>query len=902
MGLRAKVFLIFSLILVVISLQLTLVSYFNLKLSKAINNVFSITQARNLITDIIHDIHAIYEHSKRVNAKNPDKIYRLLKLYSTNLDKNTLALLELNKSNPVLGKYQLSIKEGLDGTKEEWNGLKRLFAEGDVYNPDDIELYEVQLDTLENALGQTNVWLKEQYDLAIAKEKKIHNLPLKGSMIIGLVSLLVVALFAFIFANSLLNPIMQLLGTVKIISDKKDYTVRATTKDKSELGQLVAGFNEMVEQIHKRDGALRKHRDTLEEQVNERTIQLTQVNRELKDRTVELEEAGTKTQAIIQNMVDGVVAVDTTQKIFLANRTFEKITGKSDIIGKDINSVLSLIGDLSRKTLKVEEDVTQEEMLHDDLFLKISSSLIKHDNTVLGVVMSLRDITVEKEIDRMKTDFISNVSHELRTPLTSVLGFASNAVKFYRKDIKPILPADNRKIARRSKTIEENLTIIISEGERLTRLINDVLDISKMEQGKIEWNIQDVNIIEICQQALTAVAGYPKSEHVKILFETPDHIPPIRGDHDRLIQVIANFMSNALKVTEKGSITLKVETLKDHAKVSVTDTGPGIDKQDLTTIFEKFKQVGNILTNKSKGTGLGLPICKQIVEQFGGNIGVESQVGKGSCFYFVVEYSTKLGKEPCVDSVGNKRTIVEEIIQKITPSSEGGKSNILVVDDDERIRKMLRQELEDEGYSVWESENGTEALTFLKNEHSHIDLVLLDIMMPQVDGFDVLSAIKTNEKLAHIPIIVISAYADKSKVYRLGADSFVTKPIDNSKLNSIIFSLLKEPIEKKVLIIENDGSIAGLIKTAMEGRGYTVMVATSAEEGFNKALTEKPDMVMVDLDLTKIQEGLELIRKLRTNETTCNIHIVLIADDMNENDRKFAEYLKLDLGTADSSI
>ena len=682
---------------------------------------------------------------------------------------------------------------------------------------------------------------------------------------------------SFFVSRMTVAPLIDMANVATQIADGDlDSTVKAKSRD--EIGLMAKNFNLMA-------AKLKESIEGLESKV--------------KARTIELEEAGIKTQAIIENMVDGLMAVDTDQKIFLANRAFEKMTGKSDLIGKDVNAVLGAIEGLSGKTLMSKTDAAQEEIVHNDLILKISSSLIKHDDTILGVVMLIRDITVEKEIDRMKTDFISNVSHELRTPLTSVLGFASNTIRFYRKDIKPVLPAENKRVARRSKTIEENLTVIISEGERLTRLINDVLDISKMEQGKIEWNIQEVNIIEICQQALTAVAGYPKSETVDVVFEAPDHIAPIRGDHDRLIQVIANFMSNALKVTETGSITLKVEALKDYVKVSVTDTGPGIEKHNLSTIFEKFKQVGNILTDKAKGTGLGLPICKQIIGQLGGTIHVESERGVGSCFYFTLGYSLKTKKKLSMSQVVPKRTIVEEVIQKISPSAEGGKLNILVVDDDTQIRKMLRQELEDEGYRVWDCENGTEALTFLKNQQTLIDLVLLDIMMPQVDGFDVLSAIKTNEKLAHIPVIVISAYSEKSKVYRLGAESFVTKPIDNKKLNSIISSLLKEPVEKKVLIIENDGSIAGLIKLAMEGKGYTVIVATSAEEGFERALAEKPDMMMIDLDLTKIQEGLELIRKLRTNESTCNIHIVLIADDMKENDRKFAEYLRIDAGSPD---
>ena len=690
-------------------------------------------------------------------------------------------------------------------------------------------------------------------------------------------SVIILSIAISIFVSRI--TVAPLIDMAKVASQiaNGDLDSRVIVKTRDEIGLMANNFNLMAAKLKKSIGGLEN---------------------KVKERTIELEEAGIKTEAIIQNMVDGLVAVDINEKIFLANRAFEKMTGNFDIIGKNINTVLGVISKPSETTLNNNQEV----IVHDDLILKITSSLIKHDETILGVVMLLRDITVEKEIDRMKTDFISNVSHELRTPLTSVLGFASNTIRFYRKDIKPVLPTDNKKVARRSKAIEENLTIIVSEGERLTRLINEVLDISKMEQGKIEWNIQDVDIIEICRHALNTVAGYPKSDQVKIVLEAPENVPPIRGDHDRLIQVIANFMSNALKVTQQGTITLKVEALEDHVKVSVKDTGPGIEEHHLTTIFEKFKQVGNILTNKAKGTGLGLPICKQIIEQFGGTINVESQVGVGSCFYFTVGYSTTITKTSSISPMVNKRTIVEEIILKIPPPSAGGKSNILVVDDDAQIRKMLRQELEDADYNVMESENGTEALTLLKNEQIQIDLIILDIMMPQVDGFDVLSAIKTNEKLAHIPVIVVSAYSEKSKVYRLGADSFVTKPIDNIKLNSLISSLLKEPIEKKVLIIEHEGNIASLIKSEMEGRGNTVIMATSAEQGFKSALAEKPDMVMIDLDLTKIQEGMELIKKLRTNEATCNMHIVLIADDMNENDRKFAECLNLGLETFDPFI
>ncbi|MGR3176812.1 MAG: HAMP domain-containing sensor histidine kinase [Candidatus Anammoxibacter sp.] len=250
------------------------------------------------------------------------------------------------------------------------------------------------------------------------------------------------------------------------------------------------------------------------------------------------------------------------------------------------------------------------------------------------------------ELEEIKTSFVSTVSHELRTPLTSVIGFAMTSYKTFREDILPVLPTDSKELNENAKNIEGDLAIIVSEGERLSRLINDVLDIAKMEAGAIKWNIQEVDIKIICQEALSAIKGYPKSNRVDVRFEVPDNIRPVKGDPDRLIQVIANFMSNALKFTEQGNVTLNVEAKDKDVKVTVSDTGKGIKNEDLGRVFEKFTQVSNDNeTSKPKGTGLGLPICKEIIEHLGGSIWVESEVGKGSCFNFTVNYYTKENEE-----------------------------------------------------------------------------------------------------------------------------------------------------------------------------------------------------------------------------------------------------------------
>lgn len=680
---------------------------------------------------------------------------------------------------------------------------------------------------------------------------------------------------SFVVAKVTVTPLIRMSNVANQIAEG-DLSKTVTTKSTDEIGLMTYNFNRMATK-------LRESIEGLEGKVRERTI--------------ELEKAGIKTDAIIQNMTDGLVALDPDLKIFLTNKTFEKITGVRNTVGKKIASISKDLDKIAKDTLNDTYTHFIEITMSEDMILKIGSSPIIHDDIILGVLLILRDITTEKEIDKMKTEFISTVSHELRTPLTSILGFASNTYKFYRKSIVPELQKDNKKLNKMSKTIEENLSVITSEGERLTRLIDDILDIAKMEAGKVEWNIQKVDIIDICRQAISTVAYYPKSSRVELLFKAPMNVQPVKGDLDRLVQVITNLMSNALKFTEQGNVVLKVEPENKNVKVSVSDTGCGITKEEISKVFEKFKQAGSNLANKPTGTGLGLPICKEIIKHLGGTIWVESEVGKGSCFCFTLNYY-QVEKEKRTRPIFRiKKRIVEEVTQKIGVDDMDRKPNILIVDDDLNIRKFLRQELELKGYNILEAETGTQAIMTVKNKDNHVDLILLDIMMPNVDGFDVLSAIKANEQLAHIPIIVISAYEVEKKVYRLGADDFLYKPIDKTQLDNSISLLLKnEGSKKKVLIIDSNDNIPADIKSSLHEKGYIVNSASNGEDGLKQARNEKPDVIMLDLAMPDIKNGLEMFKKLRLDEeTTGHIHIILLADKTNECAQKIVETLKIEI-------
>jgi signal transduction histidine kinase len=241
-----------------------------------------------------------------------------------------------------------------------------------------------------------------------------------------------------------------------------------------------------------------------------------------------------------------------------------------------------------------------------------------------------------EDANASKSIFVANVSHELRTPLTSILGFARMVQKRLDERIYPNTDLSDPRNARVANQVQENLKIIMTEGERLTTLINNVLDLEKIEAGKMEWRMGPIQISEVIEQATNATAALFETQPLALVIDYPKMLPQVNGDRDRLVQVLINLMSNAVKFTRQGEVTLRVRENQRELVISISDTGIGIAAEDIPLVFEKFKQVGNPLMGKPRGTGLGLSICKEIVERHGGRIWVESMPGQGSTFSFTL--------------------------------------------------------------------------------------------------------------------------------------------------------------------------------------------------------------------------------------------------------------------------
>ncbi len=392
---------------------------------------------------------------------------------------------------------------------------------------------------------------------------------------------------------------------------------------------------------------------TLEQQVEARTQALESANRELRAQHAELD-------IILHNMADGLVVTDLEGRIEIANTVFTTTVGQSEegLIGRSLQDVWpdDVLAQSTQGALQAPGTIVSVDTVHGKRVFQASScTLGAGPDTLLGVVTVMRDITERVHAIQMKQEFVSMVSHELRTPMTSVLGFGKLIKRQFNGRIVPRLPAGDPEGERAVRRIRDNLEIIETEGERLTRLINDVLDVSKMESEHMQWEMEHVHLCETIAQSVAMMQSQARQKGVMLDLEMEDTLPVVWADRDRLIQVITNMVSNAIKFTDEGKVCVHAWSVpsgtglpplyprqrdaqtglpaaEPYVAVSVVDTGIGIAEADMPEIFEKFRQVGP----RRLGTGLGLSICKEIVQHHGGRIWAESRLGEGSRFVFTL--------------------------------------------------------------------------------------------------------------------------------------------------------------------------------------------------------------------------------------------------------------------------
>jgi GAF domain-containing protein/CheY-like chemotaxis protein len=436
--------------------------------------------------------------------------------------------------------------------------------------------------------------------------------------------------------------------------------------------------------------------------------------------------------------------------------------------------------------------------------------------------LSLQAVEEMREADQLKSQFLANMSHELRTPLNSIIGFSRVILKGIDGPITDLQ--------------EQDLSAIYNSGQHLLSLINDILDLSKIEAGKMELSLEEgVNLNDLINSVMSTMVGLVKDKPIEILQDIQPDLPTARADPIKVRQILINLLSNAAKFTDKGSITIGA---KQHTNsrgrpniyISVTDTGPGITPEDQKKLFQPFTQVDGSATRKTGGSGLGLSISRHLVEMHGGRIGLKSEAGKGSTFFFTLPVS------------GTNTGMLNIQKQEV----ENNMPVILAIDDEQKIIKLYERFVSNHGFQIYPLSDPLKAVETAK--HIHPYAITLDIMMPECDGWQILEELKSDPETRHIPVIICSILEERSKGFSLGAFDYLVKPILEDDLVNALDRLNLDGTIREVLVVDDDPEDLRLVYRIFQDRDdYQITLAEGGHQALVAIRSRRPHAIVLDL-------------------------------------------------------
>ncbi len=579
--------------------------------------------------------------------------------------------------------------------------------------------------------------------------------------IVLLASLMAALLVSSIFRRAVAEPIVHLAEVAKIVSRDKNYSVRATpTRTRGELAILIHAFNEMLAQIQESEKALRKAHDGLEQRVQERTAQLEAAKKEVEA--------------------------------------------------------------FSESILRAKEEV--------------------------------------ERASKFKDQFLSTMSHELRTPLNAVLGFSD-------------LLADERYGPLNDRQ-RRYIDHIHTGGKHLLKLITDILDLSKIEAGRMELAREDVTVASAFVEVISALYPLAEKKSQALLQQVEPNLH-VHADALRFKQVLMNLAGNAIKFTpEGGRIELAARQLDDQVRIEVRDNGPGIPPEQQQRIFEAFVRLAQT-GNATEGTGLGLAISARLVELHGSRLGIESRPGDGTCFYFSLPLLATTPEQPSRTSL---------------PVPRAGKApRILVIEDNAATAQLIQSQLASSGYETLRCDQ-PERATEVAAEHQP-DAITLDLLMKPVHGLEVLLQLKNDPRTSRIPVIVVTIVDQPAIGGALGADEYLIKPVDKATLLAAVERCLRSrggtPPARSILVVEDDVSTLEMIVEVLRGHGYAVSTAADGEKARASVAESLPELVILDLVLPKMT-GFELLAEWRSNPRTADLSVfVLTSKDLTKEEEKY---------------
>jgi len=457
---------------------------------------------------------------------------------------------------------------------------------------------------------------------------------------------------------------------------------------------------------------------------------------------------------------------------------------------------------------------------------------------------------------RLKSEFLANFSHEIRTPLNGIIGYCDLLM---RGEGSRLTPHGRR-----------DLNVIKSNARTLLSLINDILDLSKIEAGRVEVVTEDVDISELIDECTATVREILRGKEVELTSTVSPRAATAYTDSLKLRQICLNLLSNAAKFTDNGEIAVTVSDQGNELIIVVEDTGSGIPADELPHIFEKFRQVDGSSTRRVGGTGLGLAIVRELSHVLGGRVEVESQLGRGSRFTVHL---------PGTIDPARERAQAPEASQSQARVWDG--ATVLVVDDDSLIQSLVRAELESEGFRVVSAVDGIQALR-LAREHRPA-AILLDIHLPKLQGWDVLTELKSDSAVASVPVIIMSVEEQRARGYALGACEYLVKPVEPDRLLQIVRKACT-PGSGEVLVVDDDTNARRMVCRHLEEVGFHTAEARDGDEALLRVRVSPPALIILDLVMPNL-DGFEVLRRLRAEGSNVPV-VVLTGKDLGRDEER----------------
>ena len=699
----------------------------------------------------------------------------------------------------------------------------------------------------------------------------------------AIIGLLLSIVTTVLVSRSIVEPIQSVTHVMRQLSSGDTEVEIGYRGRGDEIGQMVKAIN-----------VFRKNT------IEMRALEIARLETEAKNLR-EIREARTRLTEAIEAITDGLSLYDAEDRLIVCNSRYKQLfpsqrnvvvpgTYFEAVVRQPaeqglIPEAVGRVNDWLAERLERHKHPTGPHLQHrsDGSYIRIS----EQPTAGGGVVATYTDITELKqreaqlaalvteletardaaqEASRTKSSFLANMSHELRTPLNAIIG------------VTEMLQEDARDLKREDEL--EPLERVLRAARHLLALINDILDLSKIEAGKMDIILERFPIRTLIDEVAQTVEATAGKNGNKIVINCPDVIGSIYADQIRVRQALLNLVSNAIKFTSNGTVTVSAARAghgaAERIEIAISDTGIGMSPEQLGKLFQEFSQADSSTTRKYGGTGLGLAISRRFCQIMGGDISVESELGRGS--KFVITLPAHVGDAD--ETVEAARP--SDLSRPRIPRSPGQSPLILIIDDDKTVREVIGRYLEREGFRVAEADGGREGLRLARELNP--TAITLDITMPDLDGWTVLAAIKGDSELAGIPVVLLTILDEKNRGFALGASEYLVKPVDRDQLIRVLRQL-SMPTGGTILVVDDDDISRRGLRTALEQAGWHVVEADNGQIALTRLAETQPDAILLDLMMPEMN-GFEFLDEVRQREDWSNIPIIVItARNVTPEDR-----------------